>query len=464
MSNAASTNATGRDDAESLLNIVLESAPSGIVVADESGAIVLANRRTVDLFGYGREELTELTVEDLMPERFRGTHCGHRQQYSKNREPRQVGAGRDLFAKRRDGSEFPVEIGLSPVVTPRGKMVVASIVDISERKRAEAQLELQSQVLGNVHDAVMLVSPDGIFQTWNAGAEAVYGYPSNEAIGQNCRLILPPEDQERFTRVFDSVLANKRHEFSTTSIHQSGKRIAVSVRATLLRSAAEEPTGVVICVSDITDRKELEQKVLEVSEAEQRRIGQDIHDDLCQQLASIGCLTKVLEQRLDQVYVEGAESLAQIGDMVSQANVRAREIARGLAPSMLESEGLAGALRDLAERTRSAYRIECVSRSPETLEITDAKMLTHLYRIAQEAVNNATRHAEPTRIEIAASIRDRRLKLSVEDNGSGIADPARGRGMGLLTMAHRTQLIGGEFDIHTSPGGGTRIQCEVPLT
>ena len=146
-----------------------------------------------------------------------------------------------------------------------------------------------------------------------------------------------------------------------------------------------------------------------------------------------------------------------------QSYVRHLNIGKDV-PSMLKSEGLPGALRDLAERTAQAYQIKCTAECPETLQIADLKVVTHLYRIAQEAVNNAVNHADPRMVTIRLSKEQKRVKLEIEDDGSGIAAPAQSSGMGLLTMAHRAQMIGGDFDVHSGPDGGTRIQCEIPLT
>ncbi|MEM7013001.1 MAG: PAS domain S-box protein [Verrucomicrobiota bacterium] len=327
--------------ADSVLSAVVHAAPTGIVATDDRGKIVLVNPLALGLFGYSEDEMIGSRIETLMPERYRGGHLQLRAEFMNAAEsPRPMGSGRDLFALRKDGTEFPVEIGLAPFNSENGKMVVASIVDI-------------------------------------------------------------------------------------------------------------------------TERKELEQKVLEISEAEQRRIGQDIHDDLCQQLASIGCLTKVVEQQLKAIYEDGAESLARIGEMISQANVRAREIAHGLAPSMLQNEGLPGVLRDLAERTQKSYQVNCVADCPDSISLVDPKITTHLYRIAQEAIGNAVRHAEPTNVKISLQEENGVLSLSVCDDGIGITDPTRSTGMGLLTMAHRAQLLGGEFDLHSSPGGGTKIRIDI---
>lgn len=448
--------------ADSLLSAIVHSAPTGIVATDAKGEITLVNRLALDLFGYNEGEMIGSEIEALIPERYRGGHLQLRNGFAKSDEaPRPMGSGRDLFALRKDGSEFPVEIGLAQFDSEGGKIVVASIVDIQRRKETEHRLELQAQVLANVHDAVLMISPEGEIRTWNEGAHSIFGYDAVEMVGQPCSRLSPQEEKDRFKRVvLPKVLADGAAEFGFDCLHANGKTISVSLRATRLGSA-ENLVGVVVCASDITARKELEQKLLEVSEAEQRRIGQDIHDDLCQQLASIGCLTKVLEQQLKSVYEDGAENLARIGDMISQANVRAREIARGLAPSMLQSEGLSGVLRDLAVRTQKSYQVRCVAHCPDSISVVDPQITTHLYRIAQEAVGNAVRHAEPTLVEITLRENPGSLSISVIDDGVGITEPTQSTGMGLLTMAHRAQLLGGEFDLHSSPGGGTRIQIEV---
>lgn len=450
-------------EVEALLGLVVESAPNGIIVVDCDGGIVHANRKAQQLLGYNRAELEELSVEDLIPERLREGHHRHREKYDENPEPRAMGAGRDLFARRKDGSEFPVEIGLTPMVTPSGQMTVASIIDISARKEAERELERQALILANVHDAVFVVDLDGVVQSWNQGAELVFGFAERDIVGTSVSQLLPPDDGGRFQKqTLPRVVSERRSNFVVWCHRQDGARIAVSIRASVLENGGGDAEGLIICANDITHQRELEQKLLEVSESEQRRIGADIHDDLCQQLASIGCLTKVLEQKLATIYQEGASHLAQIGDMVSQANVRAREIVKGLVPAVLESEGLKGALAELAESTARAYSLDCRFQCPDPVFLDDKHIAVQLFRIAQEAVGNAARHSGATRIDIWLGLREGKLILRISDNGAGIAESSDSTGLGLLTMAHRAQILGGEFDIHSGSKKGTRIECAIP--
>lgn len=465
-------------DAQDVFQRVLEAAPNGIVVADHEGQIVLVNQTAEKLFGYSRDDFFELKIENLVPEPLRKSHLKHRKDFSKSATNRAMGQGRDLYALRSDGTEFPVEIGITPVETPEGKLVVSSIVDISERKQAEdklnayaselqrsnSALQKQAEILANIHDAVFLISSDGILRSWNRGAEAIYGYTDDEIIGKPATQLLPADDSSRCERIMKTVAESHHTEEMVWCVTKSGERIAVAVRAT--KTLGEDQSGVVICAHDITEQKRLEEQVLHASEREQRRIGQDIHDDLCQQLASIGCLTKVLEQRLRDVYDEGALHLSQIGDMVSQANVRAREIARGLIPAVLETEGLIGALEDLASSTEQIYSpVKCRLQASKRLKLGSQKELVQLFRIAQEAVNNAVKHAAPKLITINLTSEGSNIRLRIHDDGQGMEKlDTPTPGLGLLTMAHRAHALGGEFEIHTTEQNGTTVECLVPFS
>ncbi|MEM1297293.1 MAG: PAS domain-containing sensor histidine kinase, partial [Verrucomicrobiota bacterium] len=333
-----------------------------------------------------------------------------------------------------------------------------------ELQRSNTALQKQAEILANIHDAVFLIGPDGNLQSWNRGAEAIYGYSAEEILGQPADQLLPPEDIGRCERIMKAVAKEQHTEEMVWCVTKTGRRIAVAIRAT--QSVGEGQSGVVICARDITEQKRLEEQVLHASEKEQRRIGQDIHDDLCQQLASIGCLTKVLEQRLRDVYDEGAQHLSQIGDMVSQANVRAREIARGLIPAVLETEGLIGALEDLANTTEQIYApVKCRLRTSKRLKLGSEKELVQLFRIAQEAVNNAVKHAAPKLITIHLFEEGSNIRLRIHDDGQGIQEPdSPSSGLGLLTMAHRARTLGGEFEIHTTEENGTTVECLVPFS
>lgn len=442
--------------------LAVESAPNGIVMTGPDGEIVLVNRKAEELFGYSSAELMGQTVDALVPASARRRHQSHRSKYMAHPEARPMGGNRELFGCRKDGSTFPVEVGLTPVQTDEGQFILGVIVDITERKRAEAAMRRQALVLQNVHDAVFLVDGEHKIQTWNQGAEQVYGYELGEIVGREVSELFPKHDRKRIIgRILSRTSRSGKYETVARCRHRDGHAITVSLRTSSLPAGENGPDeGIVFCVNDITHQKELESQILEVSENEQRRIGQDIHDDLCQQLAGIGCLAKALEQQLDRGDADATRGLSEIGRMVAEANTRAREIARGLVPAVLESQGLDGALEKLAERTQRVYGVACEFENSVDLSRLQGRSAVQLYRIAQEAVSNSVRHGDATRIYLSVQMKAGDLVLSIKDDGIGMAAAtARPTGMGLHTMARRAQLLGGELDVHSTARQGTEIRC-----
>jgi two-component system sensor kinase FixL len=216
-------------------------------------------------------------------------------------------------------------------------------------------------------------------------------------------------------------------------------------------------------VRDLTERKRLEDRLLQASEDEQRRIGRDIHDDICQQLAGIGCLLKVIQQNGASGGV-APEQLDEIGRLISDANSRAREIARGLVPVVLESEGLPTALEELAESSSRLFNVSCLFSAEPGVTVEESRKKVHLFRIVKEAIANAVRHGEAKNIWIRLGADGGKLNLSITDDGKGFRVAEEHSGMGMLTMAHRVKTMAGTIQVESAPGKGTRINCEIPLT
>jgi two-component system CheB/CheR fusion protein len=213
---------------------------------------------------------------------------------------------------------------------------------------------------------------------------------------------------------------------------------------------------------DITRRVELEREILAISEREQRRLGHDLHDDLCQQLAGIEFLTQRLAGDLTARAAGAASRASEIAQMVQRAMTQTRELARGLSPVRLEAEGLADALRELAAGTKKVFRCDCRFRCNPPVLVPNHTVATHLYRIAQEAVSNALRHGKARRIDISLAAKGHSVILTVNDNGMGIpCKLPRRTGMGLHIMRYRAEVIGGALKVEPSARGGTRVVCGV---
>jgi len=333
-----------------------------------------------------------------------------------------------------------------------------------ERCRILSRLRVQAEILRNVHDAVFYVTAQGIIRDWNEGAVRIFGVPREVAIGRLLTEICPhPTGHPFFRSIIPAIQKTGVAEEVIHCLPGDGRDVYVRAKVTLMNRQGEE--GYVFCASDITKEKRLEAELVRISENEQRRIGQDIHDDLCSQLSGIGCLTKVLENRLQGRHAEEAEMMAGITEMVSQAGTKAREIAKGLVPTVLETQGLASALRELAARRRELFGANCIAAVPEDgrLEQIPDAISIQIYRIAQEAMTNAIRHSDAELIELSLKVVDGFLELSIRDDGKGMSRDPGDNGMGLMTMRRRAEMIDGEFSIQASPGGGTHIRCRVPF-
>jgi PAS domain S-box-containing protein len=215
-------------------------------------------------------------------------------------------------------------------------------------------------------------------------------------------------------------------------------------------------------VRDISRRLELEREILATTDREQRRIGQDLHDDLGQQLAGIEFLTQTLVGQLARVSKPAEVRAREIARMVQRTMTHARELARGLSPIGLETDGLTVSLRELAARTKKLFRVDCRFKSKGTVLIHDHHVGIHLYRIAQEAVSNAVKHGKASRIDIGLTKNAERIVLAVSDNGIGLPVKLRNKkGMGLHVMQYRAGVIDASLIAQRQPDGGTAFVCSV---
>lgn len=212
---------------------------------------------------------------------------------------------------------------------------------------------------------------------------------------------------------------------------------------------------------DITERRLLERELIEASNREQRRLGQDLHDDLGQWLTAIHLETRALAMRLKARSEPDAEHAERIVTCIREALERTRMLARGMTPAVIESGGLSAALHELTASTERMFRTSCHCICSEHLTVRNAESALQLYRIAQEAISNAIRHGNATEIIIRLELADRRrARLIIRDNGSGIPQPLpRTAGLGLHTMRYRAGLLSATLDILPVQGGGTQVTC-----
>jgi two-component system sensor kinase FixL len=228
----------------------------------------------------------------------------------------------------------------------------------------------------------------------------------------------------------------------------------------------KDPAGKVFvgCISmDVTQLRHLEKQIIEISDREQARIGHDLHDGLCQFLVSTAFDCNHLQERLAAAQRPEVHDAEKIAGLLDAAITQARQLARGLYPVQLEADGLASALEELADAARVRFKINCVAECVLPVFVPDNTVATHLYRIAQEALNNAVRHGQPSRILIRLQMINHRLELTISDDGIGLSRDGKSEGLGMHIMDYRTRTIGGGLEIRGEAGGGTTVRCSVPL-
>lgn len=219
--------------------------------------------------------------------------------------------------------------------------------------------------------------------------------------------------------------------------------------------------AIIVLRADIREREKLEQALVMEGDREQRRVGQDLHDGLCQQLAGIGYLAKALQSDLGRVSADHARAAARITELIGAAVAQARNVSYGLHPVELVEDGLMSALRQLAATTQTTFGIPCQFECPSQVLVSDNEVAIHLYRIAREAVHNAGRHAKPKQIIVRLVARQDVVSLEIRDDGVGMPRDVV-KGIGMQTMRFRADGLGGELVINSTPAAGTSVVCTFP--
>jgi signal transduction histidine kinase len=236
--------------------------------------------------------------------------------------------------------------------------------------------------------------------------------------------------------------------------------IWLSVTGRPLVDPAGSITGGVIVFSDVSARKTLERQIAEVSDREQRRIGEDLHDGLCQHLVSVAFAARRLTAKLTEQSLLEAEEAAQIAELLGESIAQARAVARGLYLVPLEAGGLRSAIEEFVMQVRARHRVSCQFVELVSVPIAGEMIVTNLFRIAQEAVNNSLKHAQANRIVVTLSSDQEQIGLTVEDDGTGFrAESEASRGMGLHLMNYRARMMGAALHIAPRPAGGTKVSC-----
>lgn len=252
-----------------ILDKLIDFAPDSMIVVDRHGNIAEINDRTEQMFGFGCNEIVGQAIETLVPERFREEHIRLRQDFSAAPASRPMGVGLPLLARRKDGSEFPVDIMLSPADTADGPIVLAVVRDVTEQRQAQERLHASEQqllaLIDNVRDyAIFLLDINGRIQSWNAGAERIKGYQATEIIGRNFSCFYPPDDVERGEpqEALRRATVSGRFEAEGWRLRKDGSRFWANVILTALRDKQNQLVGFAKVTRDFSDRKQAQDALL----------------------------------------------------------------------------------------------------------------------------------------------------------------------------------------------------------
>ncbi|MGA3283471.1 MAG: PAS domain-containing protein [Verrucomicrobiota bacterium] len=342
--------------------------------------------------------------------------------------------------------------------------------EIGDRKQTEEQLRKTMQQLRQLAENIS----DAFWMRDSEETHMVYVSPAYEKIwGRSCKDLyqsphawleaIHPEDREQVAQAMLTKQTTGEYNQEYRIVRPDGTLRWIRDRAFPIRDSHGKVIRIVGIAEDITERHRLEREILEISDREQARIGQDLHDGLCQQLVSLGFDNHSLEQQLAARALPETAAAQKMGEVLDDVITEARALSRGLFPVQLETDGLNLALQQLAASTCARTKVNCRVDCPQPVFVRDNTVATHLYRIAQEAVNNAVKHSRAGSILIQLQASQNRVELKISDDGIGISLPLNAtRGMGMHIMAYRARTIGGVLNIERGPKGGTVVSCFAP--
>ena len=454
---------------ESILNTVIDA----IIAIDERGIIQSVNPAVEKLFGYAPRELIGKNVNRLMPNPYSREHDGYLQNYLRTGQAKIIGIGREVIAKRKDGTVFPVYLGVSEGRKEGGRRFFTGVIrDITEVKRYQEDLKKQGQftaaVLHTVRSLVLVLDRRGCIVNFNRACEEMTGYSFQEVAGKPFwDFFLTMEDKDPVIKNFMSTDPKQLvNNFETVWLTKKGDKRLIAWSNSLLFDKENSPEHVIGTGIDITERRNLERMVLEITKREQQRIGQELHDGLAQHLTSTAIVAKVLEQKLTRQSAPAARELKRVVGMVNQAVTQTRELAQGLyALEMHSEEDLVSSLKKLVRETEKTLGIRCVVQIEADVRVPDREAAGHLYRIAREAVGNAVKHGQGKHIKIQLKKKSaHESELRIENDGKPFSKSASQKGLGLRMMRSRAAMLNASFSIASGFRGWTAVSCVFPVS
>jgi PAS domain S-box-containing protein len=333
-------------------------------------------------------------------------------------------------------------------------------------RQIEQQAETFSTLVETARESIILIDVKGIIQFVNPSAESLFGYSPGELIGKDVGLLMPSAHRAAHSHYVDQYLST-----GVGKIIGSGRQL-LGLRKNgnhfpmhLSIGDIDLPhtrlfTGVIM---DLSEQQQLQREIMDTPVREQRRIGQELHDGLGQQLTGLGMLAASLLNKASKPEFKLASQLA---DGIQEAISQVRSLSRGLVPIEVNTENFGVALQNLAKEVEQQSKIRIHLELDDISPLNDNDAVMHLYRIVQEAINNAVKHAHANFITVTLKINGDQGELRISDNGQGMDmsdTPMQQKGLGLRIMQHRSKLFDGELSIRPGPESGTVVCCQFAI-
>lgn len=472
---------------ELTFQLIVESAPNALILVNKEGKIAFANSQTERLFGFNRNELIGQPVEMLIPARLSGGHTGYRNAFFEAPKARSMGAGRELFALKKDGTEFPVEIGLNPLVTVEGTLVLAAIIDITERKKAEERFRL---VVESAPNAMVLINKDGQITLVNGQTENLFGYPRAELIGQGVEMLIPQRFRERhpgFRNMFFATPVTRAMGAGRDLFARRKDGTEFPVEIGLNPIEASEGPLVLAAIIDITERKAQEANKLKsdflANMSHELRTPMNAIIGFSELLidGKVGEMTAKQLDYMKDIHASGSHLLQLINDVLDIARIEA-----GKVQLSAEDFSINEAIREvikvitpLAEKRRIRISLNLLN-GIDIVSLDKNKFRQILYNLISNAIkfNNVDGS-----IDIETGVRGNdSFYFTVRDTGIGMAPEnlkklfmpfvqldtgtARkheGTGLGLALTKTIVELQKGTITVQSAPGKGSAFTVVLPL-
>lgn len=447
---------------------IIDLIKHAVFVADLDGNILFWNKGCEQIFGYNKGEILYKSAARLYPESRKNLLQEDLQTIISGKS-----VNKTWPALHKNGSIVWIDARMKVLISNQGEpeAILGSACNIQEQKNLETNLQESEArakaILDNTVEAIITINTEGIIQSFNKKAEKMFGYSQDEIIGENVKKLMPKLHRENHDQYLENYLQTGEKKIigigrEDRAVRKDGSVFPIELSVSEVTwDGSKIFTGI---IRDISRRRNLESKILRISEEERRRIGKELHDGLGQMLTGIGLISRNLAKKLEANGLPGADEVQEISDMIKEADEYTRSLSHGLVPMEVGEEAMKDALAKLAQRAQRLFKIECEFIENGSISVEKEDVALHLYRIAQEAINNAVKHGGANHIKLILKGNEHSIEFKIIDNGTGLSDSIeihKKQGLGIYTMQFRTHLLGGRFEIKREDGW-TRVICTIP--